>query len=97
MAGASYFVFCVCLRLVSAGGSDLQAQGSWQPTAGWLNKNEGRDSVTVFEPGGNRTCPYCGADLDPAEVCDCLDTGQDIDALWEDIFGEAEEESADVR
>lgn len=28
-----------------------------------------------------RTCPHCGAALDPGERCDCLDTGKDLPVL----------------
>lgn len=25
-----------------------------------------------------KTCPYCGASLDPGEICDCLDILSDV-------------------
>lgn len=31
-----------------------------------------------------RTCPYCGANLDPEERCDCIDSADDKEEKKDD-------------
>lgn len=37
-----------------------------------------------------RPCPYCGANLDPGERCECMDKEERMDRLFASIFQEEE-------